>query len=187
MNRMSRERRMFALTLIPVIFAVIGTGAFFYFSHRRNQEMQISDELRLEVETARRTLARLQGSLVNLEDLPPLPGPGWERHLIEQIQSSADIAGVKIVRLEYSVKRDEKPTALGVVNFTLEVEGREESQVKCLASLQESVTGIKLDTIFGLLGGPDALLPRGLRSTQVYNEKMRITGRVFCELEDSYR
>lgn len=161
MNRMSRERRMFALTLIPVIFAVIGTGAFFYFSHRRNQEMQISDELRLEVETARRTLARLQGSLVNLEDLPPLPGPGWERHLIEQIQSSADIAGVKIVRLEYSVKRDEKPTALGVVNFTLEVEGREESQVKCLASLQESVTGIKLDTIFGLLGGARCLTSQG--------------------------
>lgn len=184
MERLSRQRRMVILTVIPVIIAIVGTGALFYYSHRRNQEMVISDEIRFEVANLRSTLATLENSLENLGYLPVIAGRGWERQLIEQISSVADSAGVKVVNFSYTVQVDEDSPALGIISFSLEVEGEKQNQARCLALIQESVTGIKLETIDGMLGGDDSWLSNRLRNSNS-RSKMKITGQVFFEAGDS--
>lgn len=126
MKRMSRERKIVVLTATPVIVALIGTGVLVYSTRLRNQEMAINEELSLEVAALRGSLSRLEKSLTNLEALPPLAGPGSEKYLIALINSSADRAGVKVVSLVYSVQAGETDPALGVIDFSLEVEGGEE-------------------------------------------------------------
>jgi hypothetical protein len=187
MKRMSRERKIVVLTATPVIVALIGTGVLVYSTRLRNQEMAINEELSLEVAALRGSLSRLEKSLTNLEALPPLAGPGSEKYLIALINSSADRAGVKVVSLVYSVQAGETDPALGVIDFSLEGEGGEEPQARCLAILQESVTGIKLGTIDGLIGGEGSSLFGRLQRTRLYSDKMKITGRVFFESGDSSR
>ncbi len=186
MDRLSRERTMVVLTAVPVIVAIIGAGALFYFSHRRNQEMSVSDELRFEVANLRSTLTRLEKVLEDLEHLPVIAGNRWEQQLINEIAGVAEAAGVKVINFAYTVQVDEESPALGIIKFSLDVEGGEQSQIRCIALLQESVTGIKLETIDGMLGGDDSWLSKRFRNANLYNDKMKITGQVFFETEDSF-
>lgn len=184
---MSRERKIIVLTAIPVIVALIGAGALVYSTRRRNQEMAINEELSVKVAALGGDLTRLGEFLANLKRLPPIAGPGSEKDLISQINSSADRAGVKVVSLAYSVQAGETGPALGVIDFSLEVEGGQEPQAQCLAILQGSVTGIKLEAIDALIGGEDSSLFGRLRSTRLYTDRMKITGRVFYESGDFSR
>ena len=186
MDRLSRERTMVVLTVIPVIVAIIGAGVLFYFSHRRNQEMAISDELRFEVANLRSTLTQLEKALEDLEHLPAIAGNRWEQQLINEITGVAEAAGVKVINFAYTVQVDEESPVLGIINFSLDVEGGEQSQIRCIALLQESVTGIKLETIDGMLGGDDSWLSKRFWNANLYNDKMKITGQVFFEAEDSF-
>lgn len=181
MNRLQRERTMVVLTVIPVILAIIGTGALVYFSHRRNQELGISEELRLDLATLRSTLARLEESLANLENLPPIAGPEWEQDLTGQINSVAGESGVTIMHLGYSVQAGESNSPLGTISFNLEVEGSEQNQAQCIALLQESVTGIRLETIDGYMGGEYSSFAELPKDKGQHDNRMKITGQVLFD------
>lgn len=182
MDWLLRERKTVITTFILAGVLLVGLGVFAYSSHRMNQEIAVNDELRLEAITLRSTLTRLEKSLAALKDLPPVADADWEKNLVDQINGVVGRAGVQLRQLTFSLQSEDKSHFLGVVSFRLEVEGKEAGQARCLALLQESVVGMKLEAVDGLLGGTEAYLLNRADGSSLSSERMSITGQVFFEV-----
>ncbi len=182
MDWMSRERKTVITTFILIGIFLVGIGTFAYVSHKRSQELAVSDELRMEVITLRSTLTRLEKSLAALDELLPIAGADWEKDLVNQINAVANAAGVQLRQLTFSLQSEDKSSSLGVVSFRLEVEGKEAGQARCLAALRESVVGVKLESVDGMLGGEESYLLNRSDGSSLSDDRMVVTGQVFYEV-----
>lgn len=166
-------------TILLVVIAFVGVGIFIYGNNRYNQELEASDELRVELSILRATKTKLERSVAHLDLLPPLADADWEKVLTDQINAAAVQAGVRITRLTYSSEADEKEGGLGSIDFTLEIEGNDVAQARCLALLEQSVVGMRFEEVEGMLGGGDSYYLSLLANDRGGSDMMRVTGRVY--------
>lgn len=166
-------------TILLVIVAFLGVGVLLYANNRYNQELEASDELRMELAMLRVTQTKLEKSVAHLDLLPPLADADWEKTLTDQINAAAAQAGVRISRLMYSLRTSESRAGIDSVHFTLEVEGNNEAQARCLALLEENVVGIRFDEVEGILGGGDSYYLSVLADYRGGSDMMRVIGRVY--------
>jgi len=162
-------------TILLVIIAFVGVGVFLYGNNRYNQELEVSADLRVELSMLRATKTKLEKSVAHLDLLPPLASADWEKVLTDQINAAAVQAGVRIKSLAYS-SQIEGGSGLASISFTLEVEGSDLAQARCLELLEQNVVGMRFEEVSGMLGGGDSyylsLLAEG-------SELMKVTGRVY--------
>jgi hypothetical protein len=168
-------------TILLLILALVGVGVFIYSTNRYNEELEASEELRMEVSMLGATQAKLEKSVAHLDLLPPLAGADWEKVLTDQINAAAVQAGVRILSLTYTSQSDGTQGGLGRISFTLEVEGNDVAQARCLALLEQSVVGMGFESVAGALGGGDAYYLQMMRDAT--SDSMRVTGTVYRATE----
>jgi|GEM_PF-4605522 len=168
-------------TVLLLLISLLGTGVFVYGTRRYNNELAATDELRMEIAILRTTQAKLEKSVEHLDELPPMAGADWEKALTDQINAAVTAAGARISDLSYSVQKDEKKGSLGIVAFSLELEGDSESQAQCLALLEQGVVGLRFAEIDGMLGGGDRNLLGAIDGLEGVMGRMTINGIVYYE------